>query len=254
VSTGDRYPLHENPLLPNAKLKELYALMQRARALSKAPATAPRFEAILAATLMHVESGDFVSPPPAAPVAALLSAERTKTGKKSAPENPATPLPPHQRLATAAGISQGLKLAGASRLAVFYTDAGSSSARTEEGWAEALAYASQAQLPLIFVCAEVTSGARVPNPKAISWVSISKLAKRLSLPIVSVDGSDAVAIYRVMQESAHRARQGDGMAVIWCVLPPASERSAANDPIRNMQRYLSVRGLLPVPPAKKRLS
>jgi hypothetical protein len=236
--------LHENPLLPNAKLKELYALMQRARALSKAPATAPRFEAILAATLMHVEPGDFVSPPQGATVAALLAAERTtaRTRKKSLPANPATPLPAHQRLATVAGIAQGLKLADAKRLAVFYTDAGPSSARTEEGWAEALTYASGAQSPLLLVCADATGGQRISNPKAISWPSISKLAKPLRLPVLTVDGSDAVAVYRVMQESAHRARMGDGVAVIWCVLP--RDRSAATDPIRNMQRYLTVRGLL----------
>jgi hypothetical protein len=219
--------------------------MQRARALSKAPATAPRFEAILGATLMHVEPGDFVSPPPGAPPAALLAAERTaaKTRKKAVPTPPATPLPAHQRLATAAGIAHGLKIAGASRLAVFYTDAGAASARTEAGWAEALTYAYRAELPLLFVCADVMDGPRVSNPKAISWPSMSKLAKSLRLPVLTVDGSDAVAVYRVMQESAHRARMGDGSAVIWCAVP--RERTAATDPIRKMRRYLADRGLLP---------
>lgn len=236
---------HENPLLPNAKLKELYALMQRARALSKAPASAPRFEAILAATLMHIEPGDFVSPPPGAPPAALFAAERTtrSTRKKAAPAKPVTPLPAHQRLAAAAGIAQGLKLAGASRLALFYTDAGSASARTEQGWAEALTYASHAELPLLFVCAEIIGGPRISNPKAISWSSLSKLAKPLGLPVLTVDGTDAVAVYRVMQESTHRARQGDGAAILWCALPSAANRTAANDPIRHMQRYLAARGL-----------
>jgi hypothetical protein len=236
---------YENPLLPNAKLKELYALMQRARSMSKAPATAPRFEAILAATLMHIEPGDFVSPPPGAPPAALLAAERTiaRSRKKTSPSPTPTPLPAHQRLATAAGIAQGLKLSGANRLALFYTDAGAASARTEEGWAEALTYATRAQLPLLFACADITGGPRVANSKAISWPSFSKLAKSLKLPVLTVDGTDAVAVYRVMQESAHRARQGDGAAALWCVLP--GNRTAADDPIRKMRRYLSVRGLLP---------
>jgi hypothetical protein len=236
--------LHENPLLPNAKLKELYALMQRARALSKAPATAPRFEAILGATLMHVEPGDFVSPPLGALPAALLAAERTaaKSRKKPLPASPATPLPAHQRLATVAGVAQGLKLAGANRLAAFYTDAGAASARTEEGWAEALTYAYRAELPLLFVCADVMDGPRVSNPKAISWPTMSKLARSLRLPVLTVDGTDAVAVYRVMQESAHRARMGDGSAVIWCALP--RERTDANDPVRKMRRYLTARNLL----------
>jgi hypothetical protein len=239
---------YENPLLPNAKLKELYALMQRARALSKAPATAPRFEAVLGATLMHIAPGDFVSPPPGAPPAALLAAERTATPtrKKSPPPAPATiPLPAHQRLATVAGIAQGLKITGGNRLALFYTDAGAASSRSEEGWSEALSYASNAALPLLFVCAEIDGAPRASNPKAISWSSISKLAKPLKLPVLAVDGTDAVAVYRVMQESTHRARQGDGAAIIWCALPGSADRTLANDPIRKMRRYLSTRGLLP---------
>jgi len=233
--------LHENPLLPNAKLKELYALMQRARALSKAPASAPRFEAILCATLMHIEPGDFISPPPNAPVATLLSTERTATNKKSVP---ADALPAAQRLALASGIAQGLKLANPGRFAVVYTDAG----RPENGWQEALTYATAARLPLIVVIASVET-TRAGNSKSLAWPSLSRLARKLKLPILTVDGSDAVAVYRVMQESAHRARLGDGVAVIWCALP--AKNSPATDPISNMQAYLVARNLLPRPASKK---
>ncbi len=228
--------MHENPLLPNAKLKELYALMQRARSLSKAPASAPRFEAILCATLMHIEPGDFVSPPPNAPVATLLATERT-TGRRKKPE-PAQTLPATQRLATASGIAQGLKLASPGRFAVIYTDAG----RPETGWQEALTYATTARLPLILVIASVET-TRAANSKSLTWPSLSKLARKLRLPVLTVDGADAVAVYRVMQESAHRARLGDGVAVIWCALPAKS--SVATDPLRTMKAYLAVRNLLP---------
>jgi pyruvate dehydrogenase E1 component alpha subunit len=230
------YRLHENPLLPNAKLKELYALMQRARALSKTPASAPRFEAILCATLMHVEPGDFVSPPPKAPAAALLAVERTTAPRKK-PE-PAQILPPTQRLATVAGITHGLKLANPGRFAVVYTDAGS----PEAGWQEALTYATTARLPLVLVVASVET-TRTANPKSLMWPTLSKLAKKIGLPILTVDGADAVAVYRVMQETAHRTRLGDGAAVIWCALP--AKNSAATDPIRHMKAYLAARNLLP---------
>ena len=228
--------MHENPLLPNAKLKELYALMQRARDLSKAPASAPRFEAILCATLMHIEPGDYISPPPNAPAAALLATERTTAPRKK-PE-PTPTLPPTQRLSTAAGIAQGLKLANPGRFAVVYTDAGSS----ETGWQEALTYAIAARLPLILVIASVETR-RAANPKFLTWPSLSKLAKKIDLPVLTVDGTDAVAVYRVMQESAHRARLGDGIAVIWCALP--AKNSLATDPLRNMKSYLAARNLLP---------
>lgn len=228
--------MHENPLLPNAKLKELYALMQRTRSLSKAPASAPRFEAILCSTLMHIEPGDYISPPPNAPVAALLATERTTAARKK-PE-PAQSLPAHQRLATISGIAQGLKLASPGRFAVVYTDAG----RPETGWQEALTYAMDARLPLILVIASIETP-RAGNPRNLTWLSLSKLAKKINLPILTVDGTDAVAVYRVMQESAHRARLGDGAAVIWCALPAKS--SLATDPLRNMKGYLAARNLLP---------
>jgi len=220
--------------------------MQRARSLAPRNAKGPRFEAILAATLMHAEPGDYISPPPGAPAAALLATERTtaKTRKKNEPK-PATPLPANQRLATAAGIAQGLKLSANKKLAIFYTDATSASARTEAGWAEALTYASEASLPLLIVIADITGGPAITNPKAISWPSISKLSRRTGLPVLTVDGADAVAVYRVMQESTLRARMGDGAAVLWCVLPPTKDRTPATDPIRNMQRYLAARNLLP---------
>ena len=234
--------MHENPLLPNAKLRELYALMQRARALSKAPASAPRFEAILCATLMHIEPGDYISPPPNAPVAMLLASERTTAPRKK-PE-PTQTLPATQRLAVASGIAQGLKLASPSRFVVVYTDAG----RPETGWQEALTYAATARLPLILVIASFET-TRAANPKSLTWPALSRLAKKLRLSILTVDGADAVAVYRVMQESAHRARLGDGAAVIWCALP--AKNSAATDPIRNMESYLAARNLLPRPASKK---
>ena len=220
--------------------------MQRARSLAPRNRKAPRFEAILAATLMHTEPGDYISPPPASPSAALLATERTtpKTRKKTAPTTP-TPLPTTQRLATAAGIAQGLKLSATKKIALYYTDANTASARTEAGWAEALAYANEASLPLLLIVADITGTSAPSNPKAISWPSISRLCRRTKLPVLTVDGADAVAVYRVMQESTHRARMGDGAAVLWCVLPPAPDRSPTTDPIRNMQRYLTARNLLP---------
>jgi Dehydrogenase E1 component len=226
--------LHENPLLPNAKLRELYALMQRARSLSKAPASAPRFEAILCATLMHIEPGDFINPPPNAPVAALLAAERTTPPRKK--PVPAQTLPPAQRLALASGIAQGLKIATPGRFAVVYTDAG----RPETGWQEALTYAATARLPLILVIASVET-TRAANPRSLTWPTLSKLGKKLRLPVLTVDGADAVAVYRVMQESAHRARLGDGVAIIWCALP--AKNSPATDPLRTMKAYLAARNL-----------
>lgn len=237
----------ENPLLPHRKLQELHALMLRARALTKAPAAAPRFEALLAATLMHVEPGDFVSPPPGPTAPAVLAAERTaapakKSKKAQAPAAPV--LPTHQRIATVNGIAHGLKHAKSDRVAVYYTDAGAASAKTDAGWAEALAHAVRAELPLIFVCADATAGTRIADRNAISWASVSKLAPKLGLPILIVDGEDAVAVYRVMQESMIHARLGAGPAMIWAVMSPdGSKLTKSALPQSRLEGYLKTRGI-----------
>lgn len=239
----------ENPLLPNRKLQELHALMARARFMSKAPAASPHFEALLAATLMHVESGDYVSTPPEALLPTLLAAERTfvpTRKKKSAPTGPETPLPATQRLAAAAGLARGLKLAKSDRIAVTYHDAGAATARTEPGWAEALTYTQAADVPLVTIFADATGGARIANPRAISWPAMFKLTGKLKLPILTVDGEDAVALYRAMQECSLRARSIGSPSIIWAVLTPAAQvRSLKRSqlPLARLESYLKTRNI-----------
>ena len=141
---------------------------------------------------------------------------------------------------------------GELRVRLAYKDSSASitylPADAEAGWQEALTYAATARLPLILVIASVET-LRAANLKSLTWPALSKLAKKLRLPVLTVDGADAVAVYRVMQESAHRARLGDGAAVIWCALP--AKNSAARDPLRNMKTYLAARNLLPRSASKK---
>jgi TPP-dependent pyruvate/acetoin dehydrogenase alpha subunit len=56
------------------------------------------------------------------------------------------------------------------------------------------------------------------------------------LPIIIVEGSDSVAILRVIQECARRARQGHGPALIQCTRPSA-------DPLEFLEEYLRKRNL-----------
>ncbi len=217
--------------------------MQRVRAAGRREPTVRGLEALLAASLMHVEPGDFVRSFTGSPAAASFAAERL-----SVTTEPATPLPPAQRLAVIAGVAQGLQMAKDSRLAVYYCAAGPATARTETGWAEALAYAAKARVPLIVICADVATSRRrtaaTGKAAALTSETMAKLAAPMKLPVLPVDGTDAVAVYRVMQESVLRARTLGGAAVIWCSLPAPAPDAA--DPLRHMRRYLADRKLLPV--------
>ena len=73
---------------------------------------------------------------------------------------------------------------------------------------------------------------------------MTRFAKRHKLPVLTVDGEDAVAVYRVMQESALRARQGGGPSVLWAVMTPkqsVATMPASIQPVARLRGYLAAR-------------
>jgi TPP-dependent pyruvate/acetoin dehydrogenase alpha subunit len=119
-----------------------------------------------------------------------------------------------------------------------------------ESWSEALSIARIRSLPLIFVLQHSSCGA-TETPKRRSKIhNIASRAQAIGVPGVAVDGSDAVAVYRVAHESIARARKGRGPTLIECVpfvLEETTKRRAAavrsSDPIRNMEQYLASKKL-----------
>ena len=226
--------MSENPLLPNRKLKELYLQMGRSRTLARKQPSAFPAEAILGGAMMHLEKGDYCFPLPGNTASQTLASEHTSPAAPSA-----------QRLATAAGLALGLKLGGKERLAIAFTATGASTARSEAGWQDALRFAASTYAPLLLICVASAASERASTKDAITWDNLQKLAAPLHLPVIPVDGSDAVAIYRVVQESALRARAGGGPAVLWCVLP-TGPRKPADEPLRKLAGWMKSRNI-PVP-------
>jgi TPP-dependent pyruvate/acetoin dehydrogenase alpha subunit len=73
-------------------------------------------------------------------------------------------------------------------------------------------------------------------------------AQECDFPGVSVDGDDAVAVYRVATEAISHARRGSGPTLIDCKPWPLSghksgHRMAAGNPILRMEEYLTRKGL-----------
>jgi hypothetical protein len=233
--------LPENPLLPNRRLKQLLEMMQRAHALDRRHTKFAAREALLAATAIHLESGDILSADPTDTTAATFApAPKPNTlvtwSAVVEPESNPT-LPKLSRLALSAAMAQGLRASGAGGIVLTLTSS------SDPAWPAALEYAHRALLPLIVAVADPTTGAASRNRTALTLPAVSKLAKKLKLPVIPVDGEDAVAVYRVMQECLLRARLGEGPAVIWGLLTPST--LAKKSPIARMETYLAVRGLLP---------
>jgi TPP-dependent pyruvate/acetoin dehydrogenase alpha subunit len=97
----------------------------------------------------------------------------------------------------------------------------------DSGFSETpLRRASAKRLPIIFVC-------------QTGVLSPSFGAPECGVPVIPVDGSDVVAVYRVATESITHARKGNGPTLIECFF----DSSEAHDPILKMEDYLTRKGL-----------
>jgi hypothetical protein len=251
-----RFCLAENPLLPNRRLKELLELMRRCRALDSRTTynKIPR-EAVLAATTIQLESGDILLGSPRDKTAAALAPAQKKnervTWKAVIEPEADVPLPRVSPLALAAAMAHGLRASGGGGLVLALAEPG----RKEPNFAQTLAYAQHARVPLLLAVADASrirsrAGAAAKVQGAADMMSLSSveaLAHKLRVPFFPVDGEDAVAVYRVMQECTLRARNGEGPAILWGMMLNAStgKMKPAERPIARMEKYLSVRGLLP---------
>lgn len=234
--------MSENPLLPHRQLRDLHALMVRSRALERKHSSRPSTrEALLAATLIQLLPGDLLSSSNGDAVVEALAPE----GKHHQPQGSLVGGSSAQtRLPLCAAAARGLQAAGGNGVLLAYARAGV----PEPGWMDALEWAQESQLPLVLACSDATNGAssspRKSAEAAIDFSTMSHFAKRHKLPILTVDGEDAVAVYRVMQESVLRARQGGGPSVLWAVMtPPRSIAAmpASCQPSARLRSYLRAR-------------
>lgn len=107
-------------------------------------------------------------------------------------------------------------------------------------WHEAAKLAASERLPIIFVATRRLAGAN-----AAGGSELRDRATAYGIPGITVDGNDVVAMWRVTQESIHRARGGTGPTLIDAELLPVKLTTRgqvdANDPLHRMQHYLEKR-------------
>jgi pyruvate dehydrogenase E1 component alpha subunit len=207
--------------------------MQRIRATDRRKTKAAR-EALLAAALIHLSSGDLAS-------GRADDATLRGFAPKSNARDQAHDVPQSLRIPLCAGAARGMQTAGTDRIAVAVAEAGA----PETGWADALRWAQRDRLPFLLIVADnakSTSRRTSRDAPALRWPELTKLAQGIHLPHFPVDGEDAVAVYRVMQETAARARSGGGPAVIWAML--SAERLAPRQqPLKRLEAYMGSRGI-----------
>jgi TPP-dependent pyruvate/acetoin dehydrogenase alpha subunit len=167
---------------------------------------------------LELGSDDYLLPQRAGALVARLKDSATASGNESGGNQSLRDI---SELTLATGMALGLRTAQRTGMVVTLARG---SAEADREFSRLLAFASGSKLPVIYVL-----------ESALALQTRSKTAKP-PLPVIIVDGSDTVAILRVIQECSRRARQGHGPALIRCT-------RTTTDPLKFMREYLRNRNL-----------
>ena len=102
---------------------------------------------------------------------------------------------------------------GQGKVAVAFFGDGAASEGSFHG---CLNLASIWKLPVIYLCENNGWALGVPATYALSAEDISVRAVSYDMPGLTVDGTDALAVYEVMEQAVARARAGEGPTLIEC--------------------------------------
>jgi TPP-dependent pyruvate/acetoin dehydrogenase alpha subunit len=229
----------ENPLVPNAVLRQMYQKMAELRALevhtgrgSKKIRRAVGMEACRVSLAQGLGSDDAVlDSRPGALMDHLLGAKLKGVleGKGSKRLMPYI-APAEERLLAGLGAALLFKQRGLTDGVVVFVEHGEASSAV---WRKAFTLAARQELPVIFVALPDLKGQ--PSTAA----GVSGISHGCGVPGIHVDASDVIALYRVVQESWMRIRGGGGPVLIEGVpFHVHGGRKRVADPIAELGKYL----------------
>jgi acetoin:2,6-dichlorophenolindophenol oxidoreductase subunit alpha len=261
--------LHENPLVPNKKLRQMYGAMVDARVLdehitrlqkrAKGLKGRRRLESIRGqeacriSTAIDLGPGDLVSDSQMGVVMDLIAGakvdsllkrvaafhldQKIKSAKTAGTSVRLLPWieDAGERLRLAMGAALSFKTLGRANVVVAYVRHGEVARGV---WRQVLGLASKLELPVIFVVLPAVKG-----EKRSGMANLSAKTARWGVPGIPVDAGDAVALYRVAQESMGRTRGGDGPVLIECIECRVKGKGAGAsvDPLVQMAKFLLAR-------------
>ncbi len=211
---------HGAPLISDARLADLYAALLRAsspsvKANSAAPsATCVRFPAVYASLLADLTPHDRIT----ADIPLHL-----------APFALGSPLELSPAVAT--GLALGLAQLRPGSLVIAFTRAGS---LPTAPFRQTLRAAAQHRAPILYVLLPAASA----TSTAFDWSASAILE---NVPCIPVDAHDAVALYRVAQETTLRARNQGGPSLIDCKKVQLARGDS--NPVARMEAHLRRKGL-----------
>ena len=161
------------------------------------------------------------------------------------------------QLDIAAGVAYAYRTLGKPNVVVALADDGLAALGF---WHEAACLASLHRLPLVFIVENRAQSHANGSSVVQSNEDLRDRAEAYGIPGITVDGNDIVAVWRVTQESIHRARTGAGPTLIECRTwrwhgeanaartsgRPRSKQLRARwqgDPLQRMEHYMKKRKL-----------
>ena len=224
----------ESPLISHARMRAMYRALVETRLLSKRGIFAKGMEACWVGTAIDLHPGDLTSQSGGSAllehILRLGTREAARAANASDLKKTLRELNAEktkgqafagsvlERMLCAVGQAMAVRSAAAKGVVIAYV--GADELKPAE-WKRVFA-AAAADLPLIFVC--------LPGKP----IDLDKAAG--TLPVIPVDAGDAVALYRVAQESIGRARAEGGVAIIECV-------AMGVDPVKMMAGQLVKKGI-----------
>jgi TPP-dependent pyruvate/acetoin dehydrogenase alpha subunit len=109
---------------------------------------------------------------------------------------------------------------------------------TSDRWQQGMKFAGIHKLPMVYVLKRHSAFDLDASNRSPLLDDLSFVARDGGVPAIIVDSNDAVAVWRVTQESIHRARNGAGPTLIECEIQAAY----SNDPLAQMEHYMKKRG------------
>ncbi len=241
------------PALPAAKLRKIFedmlltrefdaraiAMQRQGRMGTYAPSTGQ--EAVTVASAAALTAADWVAPSfreqgvllsrGVKPSTMFLFFMGTEEGNRLPRKLRSLPycVPCATQILHAVGIGMAAKLKKDSVVVAAYFGDGATS---EGDFHEALNFAGVYQTPNLFICQN--NEWAISTPRAIQTHSETLAQKAVAYGFsgMQVDGNDALAVYRAVNERGERARGGGGPALLECLTYRMGIHTTSDDPTR----------------------
>ena len=225
----------ENPLVPDRVLRRLHGLMTELQAMDETvtragDGAAPGLAgsgACLATLAVSLRPGDLASEAGTG-LGLLLETALPKSKVTLLPAMAVTT----ERLLMAVGAAVALKSGPNGGLLAVLVEGGEMPSAM---WRQMLGFVARLELPVLFVV--------LPGAKAARPGQLSARSQEWGVPGFPVDVDDAVAMYRVVQESMGRLRAGEGPVLMEGIRWRAGRRQTQVGPAR-LEAQMQARGLL----------